>query len=47
MGQQHGQKKRGKDIKKVNWDNSTPKDEYFNELSRVSKKSDYLGCKLF
>ena len=33
--------------KKTNWDNSTPKDEYFSELKRVSKKQIIWGANYF
>lgn len=29
------------------WDSKPPTEEYFKELFRVSKKSDYMGRKLF
>ena len=32
-----------KDIRRSNWDNSTPKKEYFNELKRVSKNQIIWG----
>lgn len=33
--------------KKTNWDNSTPTDEYFEELKRVSKKQIIWGANFF
>ena len=45
MGRRKGE--RHSNYKKVNWDNSTPKDEYFNELSRVSKNRIIWGANYF
>lgn len=41
IGRRKGDKHSGH--KPATWDNQAPSAEYFNELFRVSKKSNYLG----
>jgi site-specific DNA-methyltransferase (adenine-specific) len=42
-----GGRKRNKEDKKKNWDNSVPRNDYFNELFRVSKNQIIWGGNYF
>ena len=43
----NSQQKFYKDLKSKRWDDNTPNKEYFDELKRVSKKSNRMGWKLY